>query len=305
MGDGPDAITRATDLANKFEQHVFTATSTRDDYLKVILQRMQQIQQRRRTLEEGGEGEEEHTESDKLVVQQKLGRLQAALPAMEGLLARCKGRGDIEVEVVQRCATLRERLRKQLEVGIKGLSVTMATTLVDQLSHYTAELSALLTERPPKNPKPTIQMSDNERRLIDWINKYRGHGSNNNNNVTAPCRFNLPSRTQLDPPSDFTHTRRLLEREIESLCRRIPSLHILLEVHPWGFALRCGLQEGGEESMGIRLPLDYPSAGYFLTALAGPHTGDIVNRIKTGTIAIFSPTSLTTLINVYTGLFNQ
>lgn len=29
VGDGPDTLTRATELANKFEQHVFSSTATK------------------------------------------------------------------------------------------------------------------------------------------------------------------------------------------------------------------------------------------------------------------------------------
>jgi hypothetical protein len=52
VGDGPDAVNRATDLANKFEQRVFTTTSTREEYSRVIVARMQQVQLRRKSMSE-------------------------------------------------------------------------------------------------------------------------------------------------------------------------------------------------------------------------------------------------------------
>ncbi|PJF17973.1 hypothetical protein PSACC_02269 [Paramicrosporidium saccamoebae] len=289
VGDGPDAVTRATDLANKFEQHVFTSTTTRDEYLKVIIQRMQQVQRRHSSDELEGLELSEH---DQMVVQQKMVRLRSALPMMERLLARCSG---LDAEMVKVYVGLRDKVQKQLELlprRVFLLSVVAATTLVDQVQHYTNEIAAILSEQR-KAPKEIVEEEECERNLISWINSKRFQMDE----PISSRRTCSVSRTQVDLRNiNVKVTKVMLTTEMRSIQRRHPDLLMRLEQCPWGYSLHCRIRD---ESLGIELPADYPSERFHLTSLHGTSTANFVATIEDGGLHIFPPVSLTTLLNVY------
>lgn len=131
------ATKRATELASKFELHVFNNTETKEEYSKVILSRMQQVNDKRGTISKENSDSKRYLslspEEEKKVIQ--LVNSQESDNILKDIDAMLKLAPSSDGILEERLLKFRNLLKKQREIcsdGLFILSLKMVNALFEQ-----------------------------------------------------------------------------------------------------------------------------------------------------------------------------
>ena len=144
----------------------------------------------------------------------------------------------------------------------------------------------------------SFALNGTEWRLLEWLRRRRKGDIEASPSPRIVDSVGQPICTiQLDPRAlEGQLTEQYLRQELKWQSSRLADFRYLLRVEPWGYDLLLCLHS--RYQFHVQLPLEYPSDRYYLRVLTPDTVTDLMEKIQDGTLRIFTPVSLTALVNI-------